>query len=119
MIIGINNFLQSGSLKCMLSVYSLAHQFESGSNLESQKLFFYFSFYCLFSLFFFSHSSFLSLSLLADRGRENRINLVWLKPSFPLLPHVAHTDIACPVQRAGDTHREREKETGEGRRAGK
>lgn len=69
MIIGINNFLQSDSLKCLLSVYSLAHQFESGSILESQKLFFYFSFYCLFSLVFFSHSSFLSLSWQTEEGK--------------------------------------------------
>jgi len=59
-------------------------------------------------------------SLLADRGRKNRINLVWLKPSFPLLPLVSHTDITWPVWRAaGDAQRKRERDTGEGRRAGK
>lgn len=58
-------------------------------------------------------------SLGSDIGKENRINLVWLKSSFPLLSLVAHTDTTCSAQRAGDTQRERERDTGEGRRAGK
>lgn len=96
-------------------------------NLESQKHFFSYTelrfsaFVCSIVCFILFSSVFPAFfpSLGSDRGKENRINLVWLKSSFPLLPLVAHTDITCPARRAGDTQRERERDTGEGRRAGK